>query len=197
MSKVIEIPTGKRTAKYRFFEMLPGTLSYLMIALLIILSIISPVAASVYVLVIVIMNLVKAVGIAFRTIQGYKLLKKGVRVDWHKRLMDLENPADSYDRLAGTKSNAYGHNMHLRNLCTIAAAEDGFYPKPSQIYHAIIVTMYNETLDVLAPTLDSVADSSFDKDHHGPGKTPASAFFRFLPKKRGGEEFSWKTEGCF
>ena len=137
----------------------------LMIALLIILSIISPVAASVYVLVIVIMNLVKAVGIAFRTIQGYKLLKKGVRVDWHKRLMDLENPADSYDRLAGTKSNAYGHNMHLRNLCTIAAAEDGFYPKPSQIYHAIIVTMYNETLDVLAPTLDSVADSSFDKDH--------------------------------
>lgn len=165
MSKVIEIPTGKRTAKYRFFEMLPGTLSYLMIALLIILSIISPVAASVYVLVIVIMNLVKAVGIAFRTIQGYKLLKKGVRVDWHKRLMDLENPADSYDRLAGTKSNAYGHNMHLRNLCTIAAAEDGFYPKPSQIYHAIIVTMYNETLDVLAPTLDSVVDSSFDKDH--------------------------------
>ena len=165
MSKVIEIPTGKRTAKYRFFEMLPGTLSYLMIALLIILSIISPVAASVYVLVIVIMNLVKAVGIAFRTIQGYKLLKKGVRVDWHKRLMDLENPADSYDRLAGTKSNAYSHNMHLRNLCTIAAAEDGFYPKPSQIYHAIIVTMYNETLDVLAPTLDSVVDSSFDKDH--------------------------------
>lgn len=165
MSKVIEIPTGKRTAKYRFFEMLPGTLSYLMIALLIILSIISPVAASVYVLVIVIMNLVKAVGIAFRTVQGYKLLKKGVRVDWHKRLMDLENPADSYDRLAGTKSNAYGHNMHLRNLCTIAAAEDGFYPKPSQIYHAIIVTMYNETLDVLAPTLDSVVDSSFDKDH--------------------------------
>lgn len=165
MSKVIEIPTGKRTAKYRFFEMLPGTLSYLMVALLIILSIISPVAASVYVLVIVIMNLVKAVGIAFRTVQGYKLLKKGVCVDWHKRLMDLENPADSYDRLAGTKSNAYDHNMHLRNLCTIAAAEDGFYPKPSQIYHAIIVTMYNETLDVLAPTLDSVVDSSFDKDH--------------------------------
>ncbi len=165
MSKVIEIPTGKRTAKYRFFEMLPGTLSYLMIALLIILSIVSPVAASVYVLVIVIMNLVKAVGIAFRTVQGYKLLKKGVRVDWHKRLADLENPADSYDRLAGTKSDAYGHNMHLRNLCTIAAAEDGFYPKPSQIYHAIIVTMYNETLDVLAPTLDSVVDSSFGKDH--------------------------------
>jgi len=165
MSKVIELPTGKRTIKYRFFEMLPGTLSYTMLALLIILSAINPIAASVYILIIVIMNLVKAVGIAFRTVQGYKLLKKGVRVDWHKRLADLEDPADSYDRLAGTKSEAYGHKEHLRNLCMIAAAEDGYFPKPSQIYHAIIVTMYNETLDVLTPTLESVVNSSFDNDH--------------------------------
>ncbi len=165
MSKVIELPTGKRTIKYRFFEMLPGTLSYTMLALLIILSAINPIAASVYILIIVIMNLVKAVGIAFRTVQGYKLLKKGVRVDWHKRLADLEDPADSYDRLAGTKSEAYGHKEHLRNLCMIAAAEEGYFPKPSQIYHAIIVTMYNETLDVLTPTLESVVNSSFDNDH--------------------------------
>lgn len=165
MSKVIELPTGKRTIKYRFFEMLPGTLSFTMLALLFILSAINPVAASVYILIIVIMNLVKAVGIAFRTVQGYKLLKKGVRVDWHKRLLDLEDAADSYDRLAGTKSRAYGHAEHLRNLRMVAAAEDGYFPKPSQIYHAIIVTMYNETLDVLAPTLDSVADATFDKDH--------------------------------
>lgn len=164
MSKVIELPTGKRTLKYRFFEMLPGTLSYIMLALLVILSAINPVAASVYILIIVIMNLVKAIGIAFRTVQGYKLLKRGMRVDWSKRLNDLEDPADSYDRLAGTKSSAYGHSVHLRNLCMMAAAEEGFFPKPSQIYHAVIVTMYNETLDVLAPTLDSVVSSTFPKE---------------------------------
>ena len=164
MSKVIEIPTGKRTLKYRFFEILPGFLSYSMLALLIILSILSPIAASVFLLLIVIMNLVKAVGIAFRTIQGYKLLKRGMRVDWTKRLEDLENPADSYDRLAGTKSNAYGHVQHLRNLRMMAAAEEGYFPKPSQIYHAVIVTMYNETLDILAPTLDSVVDTTYPKE---------------------------------
>lgn len=164
MSKVIEIPTGKRTLKYRFFEMLPGTLSYIMLALLIILSLISPVAASIYILIIVIINLVKAIGIAFRTVQGYKLLKRGIRVDWAKRLNDLENASDSYDRLAGTKSSAYGHAQHLRNLRMVAAAEEGYFPKPSQIYHAVIVTMYNETLDVLAPTLDSVVDTTFPKE---------------------------------
>ena len=164
MSKVIDLPTGKRTLKYRFFEMLPATLSYIMLALLIILSIISPIAASLYLLTIVIVNLVKAVGIAVRTVQGYKLLKKGVKVDWSKRLNELENAADSYDRLAGTKSNAYDHEQHLRNLCMVAAAEEGYFPKPSQIYHAVIVTMYNETLDVLAPTLDSVVDTTFPKE---------------------------------
>ena len=39
----IEIPLGKRTKKYRFFEMLPGMLSYGAIILLIILSMVNPV----------------------------------------------------------------------------------------------------------------------------------------------------------
>ncbi|MBR5418908.1 hypothetical protein IK110_01520 [Candidatus Saccharibacteria bacterium] len=164
MSKVIEIPRGKRSLRYRFFEMLPGTLSYIMLALLIILSLVSPVAAAVYLLLIVIMNLVKGVGIAIRTVQGWKLLKRGMRVDWAKRLEELENPAESYDRLAGTKSEAYDHKQHLRNLCMMAAAEEGYFPKPSEVYHAVIVTMYNETLDVLVPTMDSVLATTFPKE---------------------------------
>jgi len=39
----LELPMGKRTAKYRFFEILPGVLSYGMIILLFVLSIVSPV----------------------------------------------------------------------------------------------------------------------------------------------------------
>lgn len=164
MSKVIEIPTGKRTLKYRFFEILPATISYTMIALLIILSIHSSVVASAYLLVIVIMNLVKAVGIAFRTVQGYKTLKKGMKVDWSKRLGELEDAQASYERLAGTEKDGYDYNVHLQNLRMIAAAETGEFPKPSQIYHAVIVTMYNETIDVLGPTLDSVVATSYPKE---------------------------------
>ncbi len=164
MSKVVEIPRGKRTVRYRFFEMLPATLSYIMLALLIILSIISPILASIYLLLIVIMNLVKGIGIAIRTVQGWKLLKRGVRVDWSKRLAELENPSESYNRLAGTKSDAYDYQQHLRNLCMVAAAEEGYFPKPSEVYHAVIVTMYNETLDVLVPTMDSVLATTFPKE---------------------------------
>ncbi len=164
MSKVIEIPQGKRKPLYRFFEILPGFLSITMVVLLFVLSAISPVAASIYLLAIVSMNLVKAVGIAVRTTQGYKLIKKCCKVNWAKRLNELENAQDSYDRLAGTESDAYDYDQHLRNLCMVAAAEDEYFPKPSEVYHAVIVTMYNETLDVLVPTMECLLKTTYPKE---------------------------------
>ena len=164
MSKVIEIPQGKRKPLYRFFEILPGFLSITMVVLLFVLSAISPVAASIYLLAIVSMNLVKAVGITIRTAQGYKLIKKCCKVNWAKRLNDLEDAQDSYDRLAGTKSDAYEYDQHLRNLCMVAAAEDEYFPKPSEVYHAVIVAMYNETLDVLVPTMECLLKTTYPKE---------------------------------
>ena len=40
----IDIPFGKRDGLYRFFEILPGALSYSMIGALFVFSLISPVA---------------------------------------------------------------------------------------------------------------------------------------------------------
>jgi len=163
MSKVVEIPTGKRRPLYRFFEMLPALLSFGMVILLIVLSSISSVLGAIYLLLIVIMSLVKAIGVAYRTVQGYKKVKKCIALDWKQRLADLENPAESYEKLVGSHKDEYAHDEHMQNLCMIAAAEDGYFPKPSQIYHAVIVAMYNETLDVLAPTMDCLVKSSYPK----------------------------------
>ena len=79
-------------------------------------------------------------------------------------MVDLENPQESYERLAHTKSKAYDHQQHLKNLLNMAASEDGNFPNPQDIYHAIIITMYNETLDVLEPTVESVLASTFPKE---------------------------------
>ena len=90
MSKVREIPTGKRTPLYRFFEMLPAMISYGMIILLFVLSAISPILGSAYILLIVIITLVKAIGVAYRVVQGYNTVKKGIGVNWSKRLAELD-----------------------------------------------------------------------------------------------------------
>ena len=66
MSRDLEIPSGKRTRLYRFFEILPGVLSYGLIILLFVLSFMNPILGSVFVAVFVMITLVKAIGTAYR-----------------------------------------------------------------------------------------------------------------------------------
>lgn len=163
MGKAVELPQGKRTFKYRFFEILPFFLSVLMIVLLPVFSIISPVLGSVYLLLIVIMNLVKAVGISYRMIQGQKLVKQSVKVDWIQRIRELENPEESLQALKKWNVKEYGFSDHIHSLQAIAK-NPGAYPKYEDIWHAVIVTLYNESIDVLEPTLESVLATGANKD---------------------------------
>lgn len=156
----IEIPLGKRTKAYRFFEMLPALLSYGSIVLLVVLSLIEPLFAAIYLLVIIITMLIKAVGIAYHTTTGRDRLEKAQRVNWHERLAQLEN-ASQHLRVPSPVAHGFGYDTHLMNLQDIASQEE-LYPKPSQIYNAAIIATYNESYDTLKPTIQSILDSSYD-----------------------------------
>lgn len=157
----LEIPLGKRTPKYRFFEMLPAILSYGAFVLLIVLSLLSPILAAVYLLIVIVTLLVKAVGIAFHMIIGNRRLESAQKVDWHSRLEDLETPSTTYSTLRRHHSDAFSATSHVDNLRLIKADPDSF-PKPSQIYNAVIVATYNESYEVLAPTIESVVKTTYD-----------------------------------
>lgn len=161
----IEIPLGKRTKKYRFFEMLPGMLSYGAIILLIILSMVNPVLASIYLLTVILVAFVKAMAISYRMISGRNNMERATRVDWIERLNDLENPKGAYTRLIDKQSKKLLYEQHLENLRLMAAAEEGYFPKPSNIYNALIMPAYNESIEVIEPALKSVLDTTYDKKH--------------------------------
>lgn len=161
----IEIPLGKRTKKYRFFEMLPGMLSYGAIILLIILSMVNPVLASIYLLTVILIAFVKAMAISYRMISGRNNMERATRVDWSERLNDLENPKGAYTRLIDKQSKKLLYEQHLENLRLMAAAEEGYFPKPSNIYNALIMPAYNESIEVIEPALKSVLDTTYDKKH--------------------------------
>ncbi|MBQ3410069.1 hypothetical protein IJG66_01780, partial [Candidatus Saccharibacteria bacterium] len=149
----LEIPLGKRKPLYRFFEILPGFLSYLMVILLVVLSLVNPTIAAIYLLAIITTTLVKAVAVAYRTVQGYNIVKKACRVDWHKRLADLSQPHEAFERLRGVESEAYGFSEHVQNLKMMSVGRDLTvgdvaldtergalaFPEPEQIYHAVIM----------------------------------------------------------
>lgn len=154
----LEIPLGKRTKFYRFFEILPGMLSYLVITLPIILSLIDPFLGAVFVIVYIIIWFVKAMAMTFRSIQGYATSEKAQRVDWRNRLDDLEDPADSLEKRFGGSS--WRTDVHKHNLLRLAATEGA--KKPSDIYHAAIVATYNESREILEPTIQSILAGDYD-----------------------------------
>ena len=188
----LEIPLGKRTKKYRLLEILPGALSYTMIILLFALSIISPALGSYYLLLIIAVTLVKAVGIVYRTIQGYNAAKRAEKVNWHERLVDLETPHERYEELLKRKCKEFAFNEHVENLKLLSVGKDLvlsesevavddepiFFPKPKEIYHAVIMVAYNEGLETLIPTVEAVRDGSFDNER---------IIFVFGYEERGGE----------
>lgn len=160
----LEIPLKKRSKLYRFFEMVPALFSYGMILLLVVLSLISPLLAAIYLLLLIITVLVKAVGIAVHTITGRNRLSGAQLINWRHRLRQLEDPAASYAVEKRVASSGFGFAAHQANLKRIAA-DPGLYPKPSSLYNAVIIAAYNETYEVLDPTLQSVVDTTYDNDH--------------------------------
>lgn len=154
----IELPLGKRTRFYRAFEMVPALLSYLTILLPIILSIISPLLGAVFVIIYIIIWFVKAIAMAFRSVQGFDVMTRAQAVNWRARLDDLEHPGQALERERQT--NEWKADIHRHNLERLLASEKA--KKPSDILNVVIIATYNESLDVLEPTMQALLAGDYD-----------------------------------
>ena len=177
MRKNLEIPQGKRSKLYRFLEILPGAISYGAIILLFVLSWLNPVLGAIYLFFIIASTLVKAIGVAYRTVQGYEVIKRAMRVDWRKRMEDLAHPHEAYERLRDDDNKSYHFAEHVERLKLIATMSKE-YPNPEKIYHVVIMTAYNEGIEILDPSIAAVQNSTFPSDH---------IIFVLAYEERGGE----------
>ena len=177
MRKNLEIPKGKRTPLYRFFEILPGAISYGAIILLFVLSVLDPVLGAIYLFILIASTLVKAIGVAYRTVQGYKVIKSAMRVDWRGRLEDLEHPHDSFERLHDDDNKSYHFAEHIENLKLMAAMPSD-YLDPTKTLHVVIMTAYDEGLEILQPSIEAVKNTTFPNDR---------IIFALAYEERGGE----------
>ncbi|HLG91037.1 MAG TPA: glycosyltransferase family 2 protein [Candidatus Saccharimonadales bacterium] len=150
----IEIPQpDERDWKYRLFEILPGALTWTILALPAILGIISPKAAAYFIIAYLLVWFARAIGLNVRSIQGYRLIEKHKKLPWKDLNKDLEV-------LEPRSKEAPG--WHVRNLDRVREHILHSRIRPSQVYHAIIIAAYNESRDTLEPTIQSVIDSDFD-----------------------------------
>lgn len=152
----IEIPFKKdRGPRYRALEILPGTLSWLMLCLPLILSLINVTFASFFILAYLLIFFVRAMGVNFRAFQGYNLMQSHRKLPWRDMLTELQTGAL-------TDPEAKRPRWHRDN---VARVTDFPLPvKPNDVLNVILVATYNETREVLEPTIQSIIASNYDME---------------------------------
>jgi len=150
----IEIPYEKdRNRTYRFFEILPGALSWSMLALPFVLSFINVTFASFFILAYLLVFFFRSMAVNVRAFQGYNMLQKHRRLPWHDMLAELQD-------LRAKSPHTKRPQWHVDNLEALRAKPPIL--KPDDIFHAVIIATYNESREVLEPTIQSVMNSDYD-----------------------------------
>jgi cellulose synthase/poly-beta-1,6-N-acetylglucosamine synthase-like glycosyltransferase len=149
----IEIPYAKdRKGHYRFFEILPGALSYTMLAMPFILSLINVYLAAFCVLLYMLIYVARGLGVAARGIQAFRTLRKYQKYNWRTLLEEL-----SEGKIDKRRAHPAWHGRTLERL---VAQPSTLMPK-DQI-HAIIIATYKEAREVLEPTIQAVLANDYD-----------------------------------
>jgi cellulose synthase/poly-beta-1,6-N-acetylglucosamine synthase-like glycosyltransferase len=152
--KHIEIPYAhERGKRYRFFEMLPGLLSWTILLLPILLSFINPTVTIFFILAYLLMWFAKSIGLNIRAVQGYRTLKLQQRLPWPQMLEELASGKVAQpDRHIPT--------WHYDNVKRLQENQNPIHA--DEIVHAIIIAAYNESREILEPTIKAVLDSNYD-----------------------------------
>jgi cellulose synthase/poly-beta-1,6-N-acetylglucosamine synthase-like glycosyltransferase len=150
--KNIEIPLQpEKTRSYRWLERLPAMMSYGLLALPFILSLINAKLAAGFILLYLLIWFFRGVGLNLRVIQGYNTMKTHEKLPWERMLQDIE------EGKATVKGAPKWHAPNVERLEVLPGAV-----KPSQTIHALMVTVYNESREIVAPTIESILSSNYN-----------------------------------
>lgn len=149
----IEIPQPEdRHGWYRFFEILPGALTWLILISPVVLSLINPKLAAYFIVAYLLLWFIRSIGWSLRSLQGWRRIKQYRRAPWQKMNQDLE---------ALTPKTTDAPAWHFKNLQRV----ENYIPnriKPSEVYHAIMIAFWHEPREILEPTVESVLASDYD-----------------------------------
>lgn len=150
----IEIPYQEQKGRrYRFFEILPGAVSWSILILPFVLSLVSPHATVFFIITYLLIWFAKSIALNTRALQGYRMLKQHQKLPWDKMLKELNaGKIEQPDRTI--PSWHYETVRRLQETAPVVQTDD--------IVHAIIIATYNESKEVLQPTIRTVLDSIYD-----------------------------------
>ncbi len=155
MARDLEIPFEQdRKGHYRFFEILPGAISWTMLALPFILSFINVTLAAFFVLLYLLVNFTRAFAVNMRALQGYGRMRRYQKLPWDELLDELKQGKISDKKFAERPA------WHQRRVADFATTTPVI--SPNDMIHAVIIATYNESRETLEPTIQSVLASKYN-----------------------------------
>lgn len=146
-----EIPFDKdKDFKYRFFEILPGFLSWTALFLPFVLAFFNVGLTAWIMIAYLMLWFVKAVALNVRALQGWNLFQQHIKIDWEELIKDLKV------RSGSKKFPKWHHD----NIARITETPNGI--NPDKVIHAVIIATWNEAREILQPTLENVKNSVGD-----------------------------------
>ncbi|HEV2402721.1 MAG TPA: glycosyltransferase family 2 protein [Candidatus Saccharimonadales bacterium] len=150
----LDIPLEQdRHFKYRFFEILPGALTWTLLFMPFILSLVSVTAAAFFILGYIIVYFTRSVAVDVRALAGFRDMRKYMRLPW------LELDAE-IEALSLNDASVIRPKWHYDNLIRLGLR--GPVIKPSEVIHAIIIATYNEERTIIETTIERILQSDYD-----------------------------------
>ncbi|GAC1370253.1 MAG: hypothetical protein NVSMB39_2970 [Candidatus Saccharimonadales bacterium] len=140
----------------RTMEILPGAVTWLTLLLPIVLSLWLPVWVAYFIIAYDLYWMVKSFRLSVNLVRGYRQLHLSQKIDWNVKLRELGN------------GNAEQNIMD-----------------PNAVYHAIVLATYNESIDILHPSVESLTQVDYPLDH---------IFLIIAYEERGGAETKENAE---
>lgn len=159
--KNIEIPyKEQRGRRYRFFEMLPGLLTWSLLLLPFLFSFLTvrinnfdvPIAL-IFIQAYLLLWFVKTLGLNVRAYQGYRTITQQMKLPWRQMIEELDSEKVQ-------QPSKFIPTWHYENIAERTAQLSPI--TPGNILHALVIAAYNETREVLEPTIQSVIESDYD-----------------------------------
>jgi len=158
----IEIPYEKdRHGWYRFFEILPGTLSWALLLMPVVLGYINITVNNFeinlgvfFILAYLLTYFIRSVAYTIRALTGYRTMRQHMQLNWAGLLQDVEAGHPTAEKFKRPR----WHADNLRRVTTYQTVI-----KPSELMHAVVIATVNESREVLEPTIQSVLANDYDK----------------------------------
>ncbi len=160
--KKLEIPLGKRPPLYRFFEILPGFLSYLVALLPMLIGVWRADVAAYLMMTFILIWFFRNVVMSFKALSILKKLRQAENLNWQEILEeDFYSPQARLEGLSklNKKSGVVKFRVfHLRKF--LLNQERAIDPK--ELIQVVMVPLVSEPYNVVKATIESIASNNYD-----------------------------------